>query len=220
MKKRLPLLLSFVLFLALCASAAYWGMQLFKPQNRVVASPPAVAQTEIPLDGAASLFGGKMVAAVASNFQLKGVLASHDSKAGIAVLVADGKPAQAVKVGQSLEGGGTVTEVHAQYVMLEEGGVAKRIDLPEAKGAGNSAAFIPSAPPPMMPPPNPAQMNVPNSGVPPAPPPNLHNATGLNASGIRIGEPNAGAMMGNNPGPEATPRPAMPSEPNGPPVAK
>ena len=29
--KRWPLLVSFVLFIALCVSATYWGMQLYKP---------------------------------------------------------------------------------------------------------------------------------------------------------------------------------------------
>ena len=32
--KRLPLITSFVLFIALCVSAAYWAMQLFKPPLR------------------------------------------------------------------------------------------------------------------------------------------------------------------------------------------
>ncbi len=37
--KRWPLLVSFVLFIALCVSATYWGMQLYKPPVRAVAAP-------------------------------------------------------------------------------------------------------------------------------------------------------------------------------------
>lgn len=35
--KRLPLFLSFLLFLGVCMSGTYWTMQFIKPQNRQVA---------------------------------------------------------------------------------------------------------------------------------------------------------------------------------------
>lgn len=217
MKKRLPLLISFVLFLALCASGAYWGTKLFKPKAREVVAPPPVAQAEIGIDGAVGLFGGKLVAAVASNYQLKGVISGHDPRRGIAILSADGQPSEAIPAGKKSSSGVEVTEVHPQYVMLNESGVAKRLDMPEGKGIVGGSFITPIAP--RMPPP--PQMN--NDAPPPPPPQNsLRNATGLNMGAVMPGEPNVPALMGNNPGSEAEnrPKPAMPSEPNGPVVDK
>ena len=76
---RAPLLTSFVLFLALCVSAAYWGMQLFNPPLRAVAAPPQSNQAAASLDAAAGLFGGHANAVLASNFQLKGVVVARSS---------------------------------------------------------------------------------------------------------------------------------------------
>lgn len=218
MKKRLPLLISFILFLALCASGAFWGMQLFKQKPRDIAWTAPAPQAELTMESAASLFGGKVSTAVASNYQLKGVLAPRDPLRGIAIIAADGQPSQSVPVGKEISPGVQVKEVHKLYIMLNENGIMKRVDMPETKGlsSGNSSGALAA---PMMQPPAP----VPNNGVPePAPPPpppnNLHNATGLNVPQMRIAEP---SMVGVNPGQaEPTPRPAQPSEPNGPPVSK
>lgn len=223
MKQRLPLIVSFILFLALCASAAFWGPQIFKPKVRAITAPPAVAQAELPIDGAVGLFGGKMVAA-ASNIQLKGVIAASNPGQGIAILAADGSPPESVPAGKAMVSGVVVKEVYAQYVMLDEGGVAKRLDMPEG---GRSLPPGNGALPPPAPPPPPPTASMSDQGAPPPPPQALHNATGLNPQPIRIGEPNAGVMMGSNPGgvpasgaPESTPKPAMPHEPGGPPVDK
>lgn len=132
--KRLPLVADFILFIALCVSAAYWGMQLFKPPVRPVAAPPQTGPVAPRIEAAAGLFGGRPTGAVvASNYQLKGVIAAGPD--GVAILSADGKPPQAVGVDMEIVPGVTVKEVHRQYVMLNEGGVVKRVDLPEnAKG--------------------------------------------------------------------------------------
>ncbi len=223
MKKRLPLLISFIFFLALCASGAYWGMQLFKPKPRDLTWSAPAPQAELPLDGAASLFGGKITTVVASNYQLKGVLAPHDPLHGIAIIAADGRPSQSVPVGKEISPGVRVKEVHKRFVMIDENGVTKRVDMPETKGlsSGNSSGAIAALAPAPLPPPRPEMDNGQPSPPPPPPPANnLQNATGLGVPGapnIRIGEP---SMMGVNPGQEPTPKPAMPSEPNGPPVAK
>src|SRR4030065_1562793 len=42
--KRWPLAATFVLFIALCVSAAYWAMQWLKPPSRPVAAPPQAMQ--------------------------------------------------------------------------------------------------------------------------------------------------------------------------------
>lgn len=150
--RRLPHIVSFVLFIALCASAAYWAMQLFKPPLRPVAAAPRVAQTEIRPDAAASLFGNrKGNAAVASNYQLRGVIYAGSPRSSVAIISADGKPAQAIRVDQEIAPGVMIKEVHRDHVLLSDGGATKRVDLPEsAKGLEGIAAAParPLTPPP------------------------------------------------------------------------
>lgn len=129
--KRWPLVATFVLFIAACVSAAYWAMQLFKPPARPVAAPPQTVQIAPRLDAAAALFGGRPTIAVASNFQLKGVVVAGNAAESIAILAAGGKPAQVVKTNEEVAPGIKVTEVHPRYVLLSEGGVVKRVELPE-----------------------------------------------------------------------------------------
>ena len=132
--KRLPGLTSFVLFVALCAASAYWAMLLFKPAVRPVAAPPQASQPAIGVEAALGLFGGNASVAVASNFQLKGVVVSDVERESVAILSADGKPAQAIAVGAEVMPGVSVKEVHAQYVLLSDAGVIKRVELPESEG--------------------------------------------------------------------------------------
>jgi general secretion pathway protein C len=129
--KRLPLITSFILFIALCVSAAYWAMQLFKPPVRSVTSPPLTAYTAPKLDAAAALFGGYSSAAVAGNFQLKGVVVGSNAADSVAILAANGRPAHAIRTNAEVVPGVTVEEVHSRYVLLSEGGVIKRVELPE-----------------------------------------------------------------------------------------
>ncbi len=171
--KRWPLVLSFVLFIALCASIAYWGMQLFKPPLRPVAAPPRAA-AEVRTEDAAALFGGRGgKTAVASNYQLRGVIFSGNGRDSVAILSADGKPAQAVRVDMEVVPGVTVQEVHREYVLLSENGVAKRVELPEsAKGQANLATIspIPTRPSTPIPaPPPPPASTAPSPAPSPAP---------------------------------------------------
>ena len=128
---RAPLLATFVLFLALCVSAAYWGMQLFNPPLRAVAAPPQSNQAAASLDAAAGLFGGHANAVLASNFQLKGVVVSSNPAESVAILAANGKAAQAVRTNKEVLPGVVVKEVNRHYVLLSESGVIKRVELPE-----------------------------------------------------------------------------------------
>ena len=133
--KRWPLVATFVLFIAVCISAAYWAMQLFKPPQRPVAAPPQMVQPAPRLDAAALLFGGRTTSAVAINFQLKGVVVADKASESVAILVVGGKPAQAVRANAEVAPGIKVQEVQPRYVLLSEGGVVRRIELPEvAKG--------------------------------------------------------------------------------------
>lgn len=126
--KRWPLIVTFVLFIAMCVSAAYWAMQLFKPRSHAVAAP---TQPAPKLEMAANLFGGHQVVAVASNFQLKGVVVASNPVESVAILAVNGKPAQATRVNKEVAPGVTIKEVHSRHVLLLENGSVKRVDLPE-----------------------------------------------------------------------------------------
>lgn len=128
--KRWPLITSFVLFIALCVSAAYWAMQLFSPPQRAVAAPPQNLQVRPDLNAAAALLGGYTNAVVASNFQLKGVVMASDPAESVAILVANGKKPKTVRTNAEVEPGVTVKEVQRDHVLLSERGVIKRVDLP------------------------------------------------------------------------------------------
>ena len=143
--KRWPTLLSFMLFVVLCASLAWWAMQLFKPPLRAVAAPP-LAQTSAPsIEAAASLFGGRGgTEASASNYQLKGLVLASTLKDSIVILSADGKPTQAYRASKDIAPGVSVKEVHPGYIVLAENGALRRIELPaELK---NSDAGVGSPP--------------------------------------------------------------------------
>ncbi len=130
--KRIPLITSFILFIALCASVAYWSMQFLKPPQRAVAAPPQAVQNEPSLDAAASLFGSHSTSAVASNIQLKGVVVGNNPNESVAILLTNGKPAQSIRANAEIKPGVIVKEVHNNYVLLSENGVPKRIELPVA----------------------------------------------------------------------------------------
>ncbi|MGB8516431.1 MAG: hypothetical protein WCD45_00950, partial [Gallionella sp.] len=68
--KKIPLISSFILFLALCATAAYWAMQFMQPPPRAIVAPVTSAPIAAPISAAESLLGGNMQVATASNFQL------------------------------------------------------------------------------------------------------------------------------------------------------
>ena len=129
--KRLPQITSFILFIALCVSAAYWGMQLFNPPLRAVAAPPQSTLPTPSLDAAANLLGGHAVAVVSTNFQLTGVVMASNPAESVAILVASGKKPQAVRANAEVMPGVTVKEVQRDHVLLSERGVIKRVDLPK-----------------------------------------------------------------------------------------
>ncbi len=127
--KRWPLVSSFVLFVALCVSAAYWAIQLLKPPVRAVAAPPQTAQPTQRLDAAADLFGSRSSFSVASNFQLKGAVVAGNPAESVAILSVNGKPARSVRINAEVVPGTTVKEVQRGYVLLSEGGAIKRVEL-------------------------------------------------------------------------------------------
>lgn len=141
MNKRLPLLLSLLALILLAASIAYWVLQLYKPEQRPLAAAPVAIQVDPSPEAAATLFGGQPTAVI-SSFQLTGVVAAGVNSA--VILVADGQPPKAVRIGREIAPGVTVAEVHRRYVMLSDGGVMKRVEL--AADAGQSTAIMPPEP--------------------------------------------------------------------------
>lgn len=160
MNKRLPLLISLLALILLAASIAYWVLQLYKPEQRPLAAAPVATQPPPNPEAAASLFGGQPTAVI-SNFQLTGVVSAGADSA--VILVADGQPPKAVRIGREIAPGVTVTEVHRRYVMLSDGGVMKRVEL--APDAGQSTAIMPPEPRMM-----PQQMQQPMGAPPPMEP--------------------------------------------------
>ena len=142
--KRLPPIISFVLFIALCMSIAYWAMQIFKPPLRPVAAPPQSETTVINLDAAVTLLGSQAVATPAGNIQLKGVVASSKPSESVAVLVVDGKPPRAVKVGTEILPGVTLREVQKRYVLLMDHGQTKRVELPATEKTSAQPDTVPA----------------------------------------------------------------------------
>jgi general secretion pathway protein C len=132
--KRLPLLVTVVAVVALSASLAYWGLQLFKPQQRAIAAPPPQPAAQLNVDAAKGLFGGQIAVAAVSSYQLKGVVAARGADSA-AILSVDNKPTVALAVGKEVVPGVVVKEVHPKYVLLSEGGAIKRVDLASDAGA-------------------------------------------------------------------------------------
>ncbi|MDQ1921824.1 type II secretion system protein N [Massilia pseudoviolaceinigra] len=182
--KRLPIVVSLIAVVFLSASIAYWAMQFFRGEQRPIV---AVASAPDPVpapDAAATLFGGQAATVVVSNYQLTGVVsAGRDS---VAILVSDGQPPRALKVGKEIAPGVTVTSVFPRYITLSEGGVEKRIELAtDAKAGAEMAPPMPmpqtnsgeqnqgqnQQPPPAEPPQAPGLSPEPPQNAPPSPPP-------------------------------------------------
>ena len=134
MNKRVPLIVSLLGVILLAVSLAYWILQLYQPPQRPIVAPPRTAMADPAVDAAGSLFGGQVAVASATSYQLTGIVAAgRDSGA---IIVADGSPPKALRLGKELAPGITLAEVHPRYVMLSDGGVMKRLDLAtDAKAA-------------------------------------------------------------------------------------
>lgn len=128
--KRLPALLSLLLFVALCASLAYWLLQWLAPAPRAVAAPP-VAQTPMPpLSAAFNLFGGNPQSG-AMAIQLRGIIHSGRASDSVAIIAVEGKPARALQVQSEVVPGIQLKQIRARTVILSERGGDREVMLPE-----------------------------------------------------------------------------------------
>jgi len=142
--KRLPLLATVLALIILSASIAYWLMTLNPPPQRPIANVPVAVAPPPSVDAAATLFGGQVSTAVASNYVLTGVIASGSQ--GVAIIVADGGAPMALKIGRELAPGITLNEVYPRYVTLLDNGMSKRIDLAADSKAAAPMSEVLTAP--------------------------------------------------------------------------
>lgn len=219
MNKRLPILLTLLALIVLAASIAYWVLQLYQPEQRPLAAAPIATAPAPGTDAAATLFGGQPTAVV-SNFQLTGVVSAGSDSA--VILVADGAPPQAVRIGREIAPGVTVAEVHRNYVMLSDSGVMKRVEL-NIDANGGAMMSAPVATPRMAPGPvgaaPPAGYEQTSPGVVSAPPTMQTGPPGMlppqnNPQGL----PTNSNPQGLPTNPQTIPEPQMdPIDPNRPP---
>jgi general secretion pathway protein C len=133
-RRTAPQLATALLFAALCATATYWGLQLFAPPVAIAPSGSLVDWDKAPdLATASRLFGSvpsaeqaAQAAVASSNIKVIGVAAA--SARGSAVLSIDGKPARAYLAGEPIDEHARLVEVRSDVVVIEQGG--GRIELP------------------------------------------------------------------------------------------
>jgi len=164
--KRLPQFVTLLALVALSVSLAYWAMQLFKAPQRPINPPPVPVVQDASVEAGASLFGGQVsVAAAASNYQLKGVVASGNGRGSVAIIATDGQPAKAYPTGAEVAPGVTVREVQARYVLLQDGGMSKRLEL----ATDDKALALPAVMPSPVATPSPMSVQAPATSLVPPP---------------------------------------------------
>jgi general secretion pathway protein C len=132
---------------ALSALAAFWVVKIITPQP-TAAPPPAAALPSREPDAVltARLFGlvqAPQQAVVASNIQVVGVFAAGTDSS--AVLVVDGKPARAYRVGQEIAPGTRLAEVRPDVAIVEVGGARQEVRMPpRAAGTALTAGAAPT----------------------------------------------------------------------------
>ncbi len=125
----LPRLLSFLLFIGLCVSLAWWLMPLFSPAPRALSAPPRSTLIAPNLSTASTLLGGQTSLASNNQYQLTGIVRAQNSRDSVAILSSAGQAGISVKIGKKVTSEMTVSEIHANYVLLDTHGQVQRIDL-------------------------------------------------------------------------------------------
>ncbi len=191
--QRAPAFVALLLFVALCASFAYWLLQWFAPQPRAVAAPPDAARPLPSVAAASTLFGGRPQDAAGAEVQLRGILLA--GRASIAIIATEGKPARALPVDAEVLPGLTVKQIDARTVLLSQRGVERELSLPPFVAQEGSTASLQAG----VTPEPPAQQQAPQPSQPAAAP---SSAGGSDAGGSVTG----GAS------PVAKPQPQVPSQ--------
>lgn len=155
--KRLPALLSLLLFVALCASMAYWWLQWLAPAPRPVAAPPIAQRTMPPLTSAFKLFGGHSPGG-ATAIQLRGIIHSAHAADSVAIVAVEGKPPRALRTHAEVMPGVELKEIRSRTVILSGRSGDQEVMLPEfstlavaAPVGADADAVAPAAAPPQVP---------------------------------------------------------------------
>ncbi len=178
-----PAAASLAMFALLCATIAYWALQLLAPAVPIapVGSLAGAGDAADPVS-AGRLFGlpsgsGSAQAPVApSSIQVLGVAASE--LRGSAVLSVDGKPARAFMVGDAVSAAAKLVEVRPGAVVIERNGTRVELPAPQrpsvatlwAGPARSGEAATATAPPARAVPPPPTPPAAAAAGAAPSPP--------------------------------------------------
>ncbi|WP_025102270.1 general secretion pathway protein GspC [Burkholderia sp. A1] len=118
----------------LAAAAAFAAIGLWSARVLRSPEPPAVAAPAqaAPLDVAAGtrLFGARPDEALRA-LQVLGIL-SFDAGHGAAVVSTGGEPPRVVRIGGALGQAGTLAEVRAHSIVIDNGGLRRELALPAA----------------------------------------------------------------------------------------
>lgn len=119
-KKALPAALHLVMFALVVALAAWWALRILTPAPLAAppVAPPAPVREADPV-AAARMFGKVDAVASAASVQVAGVFAA--GKDSSAVLLVDGRPARAYRLGQEVAPGMKLLAVDAGGVTLAVG---------------------------------------------------------------------------------------------------
>ena len=118
--------LTFLVWAAAAASAAYWGLRLGTSAGPAPVPTPVVRQPPAPdpmaiarLLGHSASAAGPVVAqpSLASRFSLVGVVADR-SQQGAALIVVDGRPARPYRVGSQVDEGLVLQSVQPRRAVL------------------------------------------------------------------------------------------------------
>lgn len=127
---RLPALLSFLLFLALAATLAYWIPQWTAPAPRAVSSTVKTEHAQIPVSAAANLFGGGSEGTAMANVQLRGVVHSGRASDSVAIIAVEGKPSRALRVNSEIAPGLKIKQILNKTVVVLDQGAERELSLP------------------------------------------------------------------------------------------
>ena len=127
---RIPAILSFVLFLAIAATLAYWIPQWTAPLSRAVSSPPKTEHVQTPVSAAANLFGGRSDVGSLANVQLRGVVHSGRASDSVAIIAVEGKPPRALKVNSEIAPGVKIKQILNKTVVVSQQGAERELSLP------------------------------------------------------------------------------------------
>lgn len=131
--KRTPLFISFILFIALCASATYWVLQSIQPKARPLIAPPVATPSAPPLSAASVLLGGHATSSAAGDYLLTGIIMATRPADRIAILASQGQAAHPYRLNEHISPAIKLAEIHENYIVVDHQGVMKRIDLTALK---------------------------------------------------------------------------------------